>query len=870
MTSKLSQRGSDRPLPPRRAGQTLLAALVLAVLGVGGWLLASSGEPEIEVGGSTDETGIATAAEATSGTHSNESAREVDAGAAAFAKDGSVGVTDASAPGVRTRHHVLVRVIDARTRAPVAEAEVFAEPFDAPDTGRRRRGRTTFAQVREEGEKAVTDADGRAYVRARQHTRIYAQKGELFGTDHIDWDRLHADGFELHVAKLDSFVVRVVGPDGAPRKDVPIGLAASYRGGEGAPDRSADAVGDTDDQGRLEVRLPEVVRAGRLPDELEVFVAAPGLSKVAVPVALGQSEVELRLPPTGSLLVRVTSLDRQPLPDLPPWSAYIGTNGEVAAQPPRFEHVAFSGKGGEFRAPYVGLGTTIDLYVSVGFASKNQTVAGPLAAGQEVVANLSLDNGRQFCVLGKVVDAEGAPVKGVRVTALVKQETVGSAKTDAEGRFFAGFVREEGERSSEVVVLASHEAAGVAASAPVVLQVGSRHDLGELRLAPSTPVATGVVVADGPTGPGLSMHVEYASGEAWLYDFHHVVDIADDDTFAVHMLGAADPRTRRRLQVRAVGFVHSDPVEFTAGQQLRIELKKGPRFAAKLLLDPAIHWFVERSGLDLLLTGPDGDSNYVHSRLVDGEWTFESASVTPGVYTIAVESGSAVDDLAQMEGVRIFPGEAPDPRLMPWDLRSAVQMLTVRLRRADGSMFDGWGDIYRKRALDGEWESCSSFEAGIAQSLTTAVPADLFIEVGEHGFYRRSGVLGSLDLVVAEPRSVVVKIEGWPKLRAGVPFGLGLDVEPSPRWLAAAGLPDFANPVVDYEWEPEKGELTLKLSQAADVDLAFSTATEQESKPLATLTVSVADGEKEKKVAVPPAVVAATAAWIERDPGAGR
>lgn len=869
MKSKPSPRGTASPSPSATARLALVAFALIALVATGVWWGSSVDDVEIEAGRTEARADEPEAAGGAS-PGDDQPAREVDAGAAAFEKDGSVGTAEASAAGKRTRNHVLVRVIDARTKEPVADAEVVADPYDEGKVDRRRHYRVArYEENLVAGEKATTDAEGHAWLRLRDGAQVAAAKGDLFGARDFSLHQWLPEGFELRIAPLESFVVRVRGVDGTPRQDVPIGLATTSVGGEIAPQVDNRQVGRTKADGSLEIRLAEYLESPRRPDAIEVFVCAPGLVSARAEVGPGQREVALTLPPHGSVRLRAVRADREPHDDEPGWYGAIYSADSVAGEPAYNSYLRDRGAGGTVRFPYVGLGRALSISFESDVADESAELAGPVSAGQEVVHTFAIDDSKTFLLAGRVLDAEGKPLVGANATCVADDQAVAIRRTDPDGRFCMSFHLPEERTSSSMRIVASAEGHGVTASAAVPVQAGRRHDFGELVVSTNEPVAKGVLIADGPLGPGVRMSIQVHEGGDWNYSPDFAVLLEDDGRFAVHRIASSSRRDAAlRLSVYANGFLPVDPVDVRPGQELRIELKRGPRFHARLLLDPAIHWFVERSGLDLLLTGPDGNSNYLHSRLVDGEWWFESASVTPGIYNIALESGSAVDDLAQLEGVRIFPGEDPDPRLLPWDLRSTVQMLTVRLRREDGSKLQAWGDVYRKRALDGEWESCASFDNGIAQSLTTAVPADLFVEISEHGFFRRSGVLGSLDLVVPEPQTATVTVEGLSPLRDGAPFRLHVSAEVAESWRRANGLPDMANPVVDSTWDEATATMTLRMSQPAEVVLTFQKNVGEDWQEVGSVSVGLDAKDKTKKVPAPPAVVALIAPWAAPVPTA--
>ena len=75
----------------------------------------------------------------------------------------------------------------------------------------------------------------------------------------------------------------------------------------------------------------------------------------------------------------------------------------------------------------------------------------------------------------------------------------------------------------------------------------------------------------------------------------------------------------------------------------------------------------------------DGRDVWLRPELRDGEFWFAGYSCPTGTFTVHLEPGNASLGLGQLEGVRIAPDAPPDPRLMPWDLRAAVNFVDLHL-----------------------------------------------------------------------------------------------------------------------------------------------------------------------------------------------
>ena len=859
--------------PPRRTvatspsrGRTALFAAIAALIVVCGLAFVLQGDAEVAmVSGAGDATEERAAEAADAGIRVDESQRAKAVDATDDSASAKVAADGALTPEKRTRNHVRIRVIDGKTKEPVEGAEVIADPVeDALE-------RTQWTEAlwlssrseasRKFGQKQLTDADGCAWLRLPNSAQVVASKGSLVAFAETELSELKPEGVELALLPSRTASVVVMGSDGKPKSGVPIGLSARFARGEMSDDTDEWALGRTDAEGRAQAELAAFLPPGAPPKKLEFFVRAPGLVMARVDAATN-GEATLRLPAHGSMRVRAIGLDGKPLPDAPTWGVTAYTEPQDDGSPT----TSMPGSAGEAWIPYVGLGQTVNLSFQASGYYMHAYVPGPTAANQEVAHEFSLLAQSAISIRARLLDADGAPL--VNYTTSFWKETGGTweaSRTDSDGRVW---FRMRGD-DDELKPITGRFRAQLRGESfyvfdPVTVAPGRDHDCGDLRAKAVDVVATGRFVCDEPLGPGISGYVATHNGRRWGHSGDHIVQMMDDEDSFVILDAVGGRNPRMQLTVSAPGFLNAEPIEFVRGAELTVRLQRGPRFEARVLVDAGVSWLVERTGLDFVVKNENDQGRYIRGKLVDGQWVFASTELKPGVYSISIESGSASDDLAQMDSVRIGVGEPMDPRLQPWDLRSTIRVMTIRTRGADNKLLEGWHSVYRRSIRDGSWESCASLENGIAQFLTTATALDLALDLEDRGFVRRSGVIGDLDLVVPEPQSVVVHVEGMPRMRNNAPMAIQASVPED--WGTQHGLPDWANPVIESEWDRDTRKLTVRLAQPCAFHVDFQRRQNDDWASIALVPCVVAAGQKELRIQAPPEVVTAAQAFLDPEP----
>lgn len=845
----------------------VFAALALAIAALVAWTAMATDGLAFEPGSVGAETEPIAAAEAALD-GSAAAVRRVDEAAASANATATAVPATSSAPRP-ARDRLRIRVVDARTKAPVAGAQVATQPVaDAERSAAAQRARLraggSFAANLRDGQVATTDQDGVVFLRVRDRMLVAAQAGDRFGIVDLELEAIGPDGLEVRIGPSPTLTVRVVDAEQRPLARVPLGFEVCQTGGDRKPTRSTLDFGATDASGTLTLRRAELYGPDAVPSQLAVFVRAPGLAGTRAVLAADQGTVELTLRSYGSLRVRATDRSERPLPDLPIWT--VALNGPawpgVVADDEFVPYVGQRDLGldGEVEFPYLGLGLELDLGLWLGSYRCARTVAGPVHAGQQLVQTIALAGEPHYALRARLLGRDGVPLAGAEVSLFANGgDHRADADTDAAGRLEVRFLPSEDGETQVSLRLTAATADGVPHwLEPIAMTLGQDRDFGDLRLDAAELVARGVIVEERPRPPELELRVEDHVGESgWVDRGVYRVVLADDATFAIHRLGPAVGQLHRLL-VRAPGCEPIEPIEFAPGQSLRVVLRPGAHFLARLQLDPAVAWYSAHAGLDVLLRGDDDQQRYLNGRFRDGEWWFETWSLKPGIYTVAVEAGNAFDDLARLDGVRVEAGGAPDARLLPWDLRPSIQLLTVRTVSADGRRLAVSGFASRRRALDGEWETCGSFEDGVLQALTLAEPADLLFTLHGYGMVRRAGVLGALDLVLQEPAAVTMQLDELPPLLAEAP--LRVDVRPTPGWAAAHALPEHASPIVDTATDLGTRSVRLKLVADVEATVHFICTSEPEVE-LAVVLCALATTKTTVRVAVPPAVTTAMARW---------
>ncbi len=855
-----SKHRSARANPRMWIALTVLLVAVAAVFAIPS-LLA---EPGFDPASSGTERAERVAAEASAAKNGENTARAAEAVATP-----SSGVAPAAGgpPQVLARDQFVVRVVEAATGRPVEGATVVAACVErAPRSARERRQAARLGDHAQNvlfGQRAITDAEGRAVLEIGNRADISAAKQGWFGAAMVTADEIGPEGFVLQVRPSRTVTARLLDLDGRPCADVPLALVAVYTRGELRDDTEMSNVGRTDDAGEVLIRIGEFLRPGTAPRRIEVQVEAPGMTGVRAPVADQDDVVVLRLPAHGSVRVRANDRAGRAIADDPGWSVVLRGPGALAGADGDSEtSVAWlvSGCDGEAFFPVVGLGFQVSIEAAVGDSHQSASIAGPIRGGQEVEHTLTVDDAC-FRITGRLLASDGVPFPNTAITIVGDGWTRSGGWTDAEGRFRAAFQGRGEERTATVSLMVAPRGRAPAHVERVALRLDAPADLGDLILTEMTPIARGTIVQALPRSPGLALYVQESDDNGWrgTNSFRTVIL---DDAFAVYRVRPG-PSRRLRLVVRAPGCIPVDPIEFVEGQQLTLELVPGAHILVRLAVDPAIAWYTDRVEFDLRIAeassegGAEG-GNLVGCHLVGHEWVYESYSYRPGVYRVAIEPGDESVNLGALDDVRVGLGE-PDARVLPWDLRDAMQLLTVKAFSPDGAPLKADGYVSRRHELAGEWEECASIENGVGYCLLPKVPSDLFVDFHEHGVARCSGVMGALNVTVRPPTKATIRIVNMPRLVDGAP--ILAELVPAPEWWLVRGLPEGATAIVNTEWDRAKSALRVEVCQPVDATVMFLRGESGAEIEGAFARCALSPGTTDVPVTLSPAALAALAPW---------
>lgn len=518
---------------------------------------------------------------------------------------------------------------------------------------------------------------------------------------------------------------------------------------------------------------------------LAVAVTTPGLEfspTMLDPEALPEQPVELRLPGTGHLALRLW-FDRRPIPkltqigievqraettrrELRPSSALYRPVGDDGFA--RFRHVPL---GATFVTKFEGAGVDVDV-----------PVVGPLVAGQTVTTTIDLAD--QACALsGRLSGPDGKALAGKSVGIdydFGRRSGSGTIETDADGRFLwiAGRFRDEEPPKLERLVfqLQAKDAAPLRCTATPGPLTAGRNELGELRMAVDTLLVGGRFVFDGGEPRHVMWNVERFTESTrpgregrWA----HVEGVQqtqhDDQRFEAH--GPIEPG-RYRVNVHAWNHLPVEPVEFAPGtKDLEIRIACGNRLDASCILPDG----VEPQRLRLVLQpavappppkdggrgpfgfdgfGPSGDR--LRAQPVGGKGDrqrYRWPAIDAGSYTLVVETVRGGPSVLTIPDVVVPAPEGGDPRLHDIDLRDVLQALEVTLRFPDGEQRPRATLFPLPQPDDGTWNGHGVFGRKATLAMPKG-PVDLLVAAEGCRPVTLRGVADAVELTM----------ERWPTL----------------------------------------------------------------------------------------------------------
>lgn len=699
-----------------------------------------------------------------------------------------------------------VTVVDATTKEPVAGAEVWwsneqqrnhvmAMPPEVAQSIREDRERLQ----REFGWHALTDSAGHVRITpGKSGASVIADAGERFGSAYFYvGQEPPKGGRRLEVAFDRTLRILTLDANDQPAPGVPVQLI-QHDAQSGKPvDRRNPTRRESGDDGIVTIRHAQWLQtwsdgplAGEPVPNWALLPVMPGIE--AEPVMVDAQSpptepVELRLPVTGHLSVRIT-FEGRAIPSLK--QVGLHTNLERSSNALNRARYQVRDANGWHRFAYVPLGKT---YI-VGNHRWDVEIAGPVAAGQETQATIEIAD-KVFALSGRVLGDDGQPLTK---TVFPVKFDVGRSRggkqltTDEEGRFLWLITKaKEGEslplKELSLTMREADKPPKVCTVAPRDLKVG-RNDLGDLRFALEALVVSGRLVF-GSEGRQLSqMHVERFEpnsrpGRPDQWREVKKLTIAHQENGNFDVRGKINAG-RYRLVFGSEQTLPVKPVEFVPGaENVTIHIACGSGIKATCLLPKGINAYQMRAELvphvaPIPVTPVEELSRIQRMRMkrsnplvarmqhrTSANTQFTWRALPDGTYTLRFETQGSPKTLKQIPNVVIPPPPNGDPRLVDIDLRDTLRSLKITVRR-DGPVQPG-----RDRAMvfvlpqpdDSDWR-------GLAISEETSLlpvpagPVDLMVFMDDRQPVTVRGVQDEVELTPKPWPSVKLTFPGLQNL----------------------------------------------------------------------------------------------------------
>jgi protocatechuate 3,4-dioxygenase beta subunit len=597
------------------------------------------------------------------------------------------GAAQGEAPDVAEQHEpVEVLVVDARTGAPVADAEVrWAASAELPPGAdpARPRWRADVAERFAGARRTTSDAAGIAVVDARLFPgMVLARRVEEWGIAFAD--ATSARPIRIEIALDARLVLQVVDAQGRPVAGVPVGLRQSE-----APSMAPCYWQGTTQglQGLARVERIEPPRSADRPEQRIyacIDTLVPSAAAVLVdPARIPDEPVRLVLPPTGSVVVHVHDSEGtqiQPLGSNLSLASHADKEGMLAWDAPSFEPERI--EPGRLHYPFVEVG--LELYAdAIDYARSARTTGpGPSFAGE--IVEFALDLGPPVSIVtGRLVDEYGKPLPDQRVGIGIRTHPGSTAshpgKTDAEARFRIELPVAVGALLRGSIELRALGAEGgrdararIELDAPNAPRVT---DVGDLALQVPRVIASGRVVDSlGQPQPDAMLSVQVlvqeGSRERWRSEvgLEHVR--GPGGTF--ELVGLARP-DRIRIQASLQGRAISEPVVVQPGATgLELVVPRTSQLSGRLLLDAGVDptRVVVRA---VWRSDPGQTVRMPASTRANPDGTFSLLDVPTGPCRLRFSAADREEVLLELDGIEIpVDGSAQDARLDAVDVRGKM------------------------------------------------------------------------------------------------------------------------------------------------------------------------------------------------------
>ncbi|MBI5434434.1 MAG: carboxypeptidase regulatory-like domain-containing protein [Planctomycetes bacterium] len=633
---------------------------------------------------------------------------------------------------------VLVRVVQAETQAPVANARVLWLDGGAAE------GRAPWLWFDRALRERVADEIGRTF-RTDEHGEVRVPRPEA-SVQPLAWV-LASDGAasgESNLRDQDVLVIelardtelraQVFDADGSPRGGVVVRLHASRAsGGSGAGPITVSGVTRAEDGLAVLPHASTLVGSGA-DHECVLHVEAlldPPLERWVTSAELGGEPLRFDLPPTGSVSVAL----RDARGELEPLAREV----ELALESDYTRPLRASTSSGVAEFPLVGLGFELRARVATEFgeAIPETDGAGPTKPDEHVRLELAPPDDAPILV-ARLFDDAGRALADRRIRVTPRFESDGRSwgyllvvKSDSAATIAVALPESwTGEGMRRITFALELPVGPDAPDADVELDgelAPGRHDLGDVTLSRPPLIASGRVIDDaGEPVVGANVVAWRISDDPSSDPFIGSPETDDTRTRADGRFELRGRLTRdfTGVYVRDGRYLPLAPVRVDVGTEgLELALDRAANFTGALLVDPGVndHELAvvarradgsEVSAEVVTSFEPSGGLQYYFSDLRPGTYDFEYRLRGPGA-------------LLTIAGARVAARE-PDPRLLAVDLRGRIDEFTCRVF-GDGDAPIARGTIVsRATGSSDDWREAPIVD-GLARVLTNAESVDLVV-----------------------------------------------------------------------------------------------------------------------------------------------
>ena len=736
---------------------------------------------------------------------------------------------------------LTIAVVDAATQRPIANAEVW---WYHPATGRRIRNLPVAERRRLQGDTAAiaerfgwrtrSDSEGNARIALdeRGAAFVLARSGELYGVSPFVREPRPAGGHVLELARDRTLTIRVLDAEGAPARGVPLALRQLSNANRSGGATKHGLV--TDERGECVVPHAQEMTAlewgpdkGKPVPTLEVTVRVPKL--VVDPVLvdaqpLPDDPVEVRLPPTGRLVVRPTFEGRAipRLDELMLLPAGVETLARI-----RSEWTQPVEADGRVRFEHVPLGATF----LIGRHQWHVEIDGPTSTETSVERAVDFAE-HVYAISGRLQNPGGSPLTedSVRGECLIeksdgKMSSIDSTrlKPDTDGRFLWFLWNTPNARASRIHSIDFRwqrtEASPLRTTVAVQGLRRGRNELGDVRLGIEPRVVAGRIVLEGgePRHTRAVVQRLVVDGSDDGSDWRNVdglQSVIHRDTWTFEVRGTVEPG-RYRVWFDGLDHLPVEPIEFVPGRDdLVVRIVRGHQIQIELLLPTGVTPVMLRTALtaatsvglahDGTALEVDGFRDPMQALAItyrEGSGTVRWERAPAGTFRLEIRSRATGELLHAIDDVVVPPPDGDDPRLRQIDLRRAVERLHVNL----GTGPDG-GELGRPviafvlpQPSDGPWHGTSTWE----DELTIAVRPvahDVLITDGIHRPSTLRGVRDSAEAALRPWPVAELALSNAPPLPAGS------------AWLARTNEAEHPDSARSYRTGRRRGSLRGRLN----------------------------------------------------------